>query len=111
VLRMSTPEIGAGTLIDYRLKLNGLPLRWQTRIESWDPPNRFVDTQVKGPYTLWHHTHDFLPLAGGTLMRDTVRFKLPVGWLGQLAAGPKVTADVERIFAYRALKIDERFGA
>lgn len=110
VLRQSTPEIGAGTLIDYRLKLNGLPFRWQTRIESWAPPRRFVDLQARGPYALWHHSHDFLPLAGGTLMRDTVRYQLPAGWLGQLAGGPKVSADVERIFDYRALKVDERFG-
>ncbi len=111
VLRQSTPEIGAGTHIDYRLKLNGVPLRWQTRIEAWQPPRRFVDLQARGPYALWHHTHDFLPLAGGTLMRDTVRYKLPAGWLGQLAGGPKVTADVERIFDYRARQVDERFGA
>ncbi len=110
VLRQSTPEIGAGTLIDYRLRLNGLPLRWQTRIETWEPPRRFVDLQARGPYALWHHTHDFLPLAGGTLMRDTVRYKLPAGWLGELAGGPKVAADVERIFDFRARKVDERFG-
>ena len=111
VLGMSTPQIGAGTLIDYRLKLNGIPFAWQTRIETWDPPRRFVDLQVKGPYALWHHTHDFIPLAGGTLMRDTVRYRLPAGWLGALASGPKVAGDVERIFDFRSRKIDERFGA
>jgi uncharacterized protein len=110
VLGISTPAIGAGTLIDYRLRLNGVPLAWQTRIDTWDPPRRFVDRQVKGPYALWHHAHDFIALAGGTLMRDTVRYRLPAGWLGTLAGGPKVARDVERIFEYRARNIDERFG-
>ncbi len=111
VLGTSTPVIGAGTLIDYRLKLNGIPIAWQTRIDTWDPPRRFIDLQAKGPYALWHHTHDFIPMAGGTLMRDTVRYRLPAGWLGALAGGGKVAGDVERIFDYRSRKIDERFGA
>ncbi len=111
VLGLSTPVIGAGTLIDYRLKFNGIPIAWQTRIDSWDPPRHFVDLQAKGPYALWHHRHDFIPLGGGTLMRDSVRYRLPAGWLGVLAGGSKVASDVERIFEYRARKIDERFGA
>jgi uncharacterized protein (TIGR01777 family) len=110
VLGMSTSEIGEGSLIDYKLRLAGVPLGWQTRIESWQPPHRFVDTQARGPYKLWHHTHDFEPLAGGTLMRDTVRYQLPVGWLGTAAGGAAVAAAVERIFAYRAQAIDQRFG-
>lgn len=111
VLGMSTPVIGAGTLIDYRLRLSGIPIAWQTRIDTWDPPRRFIDLQAKGPYALWHHTHDFIPMGAGTLMRDTVRYRLPAGWIGALAGGIKVAADVERIFDYRARKIDERFGA
>ena len=110
VMNVSTPEIGEGTLIDYRLRLWQVPLRWRTRIESWDPPRRFVDTQLQGPYALWHHTHDFEPLAGGTLMRDTVRYRLPAGWLGAAVAGATVHATVRRIFEYRARVIDERFG-
>jgi uncharacterized protein len=109
VLGMSTPQIGAGTLIDYRLKLNGIPFSWQTRIDTWDPPRRFIDLQASGPYALWHHTHDFIPMAGGTLMRDTVRYRLPAGWLGALAGGIKVARDVERIFDFRSRRIDERF--
>ena len=110
VVGKSTPEIGEGTLIDYRLRLNGLPLRWRSRIESWEPARRFVDTQVRGPYAHWHHTHEFVPLAGGTLMRDVVRYRLPLGWLGSVAAGWKVEAQVDEIFAYRARRIAERFG-
>jgi len=111
VLGMSTPKIGVGTLIDYRLKLNGIPIAWQTRIDAWEPPRRFIDLQAKGPYALWHHTHDFIPLGAGTLMRDTVRYRLPAGWLGALAGGIKVASDVERIFDHRSHKIDQRFGA
>lgn len=111
VLGQSTPALGAGTLIDYRLQLHGVPLAWQTRIDTWEPPRHFVDVQARGPYALWHHTHDFVPLAGGTLMRDTVRYRLPAGWLGALAGGWQVASDVERIFEYRSRRIDERFGA
>lgn len=110
VLGMSTPGIGAGTRIDYQLRLNGIPIAWRSRIEDWEPPRRFVDLQERGPYALWHHTHEFVPLAGGTLMRDTVRYRLPAGWLGALAGGPRVDADVGRIFDYRARMIDARFG-
>lgn len=110
LLGMSTPAIGAGTRIDYALRINGLPVRWQTLIDAWDPPRRFSDTQARGPYRLWHHTHEFLPLGGGTLMRDTVRYRLPVGWLGLAGAGWKVARDVTQIFDYRAEKIDARFG-
>jgi uncharacterized protein (TIGR01777 family) len=110
VLGMSTPTIGAGTRIDYRLRINGVPVRWQTLIDAWDPPRRFSDTQAKGPYSLWHHTHEFVALGAGTLMRDTVRYRLPAGWLGLVAGGWKVALDVESIFDYRARRIDERFG-
>ncbi len=106
----SSGEIGEGTLIDYGLRLDGIPVRWQSRIEAWDPPRAFVDTQAKGPYRLWHHTHEFVPMGTGTLMRDTVRYQLPAGWLGTLAAGRKVASYVQRIFDYRAQKIDEMFG-
>lgn len=49
----------AGTLIEYRLRWRRMPLRWTTFIEAWESPRRFVDSQVRGPYRLWHHTHTF----------------------------------------------------
>ena len=110
VLRKSTREIGEGTLIDYRLNLNGIPMGWQSRIENWEPTRRFVDTQVKGPYSHWLHAHEFIPLANGTLMRDVVRYRLPFGWLGSTVAGWKVESQVDQIFSYRAARIAERFG-
>lgn len=110
VVRSSTPAVGKDTLIDYRLELNGVPFKWRSRIESWEPERRFVDAQVSGPYALWHHTHEFVPVGAGTLLRDVVRYRLPMGWLGATLAGWKVESWVERIFAYRAEQIAARFG-
>src|SRR4051812_20455637 len=103
--RVVTPgpiAMGPATLIEYRLRLHGLPIRWRTTIAVWDPPHRFVDVQLSGPYRMWHHTHDFEPTAGGgTLMRDTVRYALPFGPLGELAHRLLVRRDLERIFDFR----------
>lgn len=101
VVKKSTPTIQDGTLIDYKLRVRGLPMRWRSRIEDWRPFERFVDTQLKGPYSKWHHTHEFIPFAGGTLMRDRVRYKVPLGSLGQLIMGPLIKSDVTSIFTFR----------
>ena len=93
-------EMRVGALIQYRLKLHGLPVDWLTRIDEWEPGERFVDTQLAGPYRLWHHTHTFVPHDAGTSMRDLVRYVLPLGALGRLAAAP-VRGDLERIFDFR----------
>ncbi len=110
VIGKSTDEIKEGTLIDYRLSLHGVPMKWRTRIEEWKPGQAFVDVQLSGPYRKWHHTHEFIPSAGGTLMRDRVLYKLPLGWFGDAAAGWKVENDVGEIFAFRRKKIAELFG-
>jgi ligand-binding SRPBCC domain-containing protein len=95
-------EMGVGTLIQYRLKLRGVPVSWLTSIQAWDPPHRFVDTQVRGPYALWHHTHTFVPDGdGGTLMTDTVRYAIGFGPFGDLAHRLFVRRDVEAIFDFR----------
>ena len=103
--RVVTPspiEMRAGTLLEYRLRLHGVPVRWRTRIAVWDPPARFVDVQLSGPYRFWHHTHDFEPDGrGGTLMRDTVRYALPLGPLGTLAHRLLVRRDLAEIFDFR----------
>jgi uncharacterized protein (TIGR01777 family) len=98
---ISTPEIQKGTLIDYTLSLHGIPFGWRTLIDVWEPNQRFVDTQLKGPYRQWHHTHAFESLGGGTLMADRVLYKLPLGFLGKAVAGFKVRNDVGTIFKYR----------
>ena len=110
VTGMSTPEIENQTLIDYKLKIHGVPVRWQSRIEDWTPPLRFVDTQTHGPYAKWHHTHSFFPVAGGTLAEDRVLYRVPMGALGKVVAGWKVKRDIETIFTYRKKIIQDLFG-
>jgi ligand-binding SRPBCC domain-containing protein len=96
-------ELRAGTLIQYRLRLHGMPIGWLTSIQAWDPPHRFVDVQVRGPYALWHHTHEFEARDDDTcLMRDTVRYAIGFGPLGALAARAFVHRDIAAIFDYRA---------
>jgi ligand-binding SRPBCC domain-containing protein len=90
--------IGSGVLIDYRLRIHGIPLRWQSEISRWDPPRAFVDEQRKGPYRRWVHTHTFEEERGGTRVGDSVEFDVPFEWL----AGRFVMRDVEAIFAFRA---------
>ena len=99
-------EMRAGALIEYRLTLHWLPVRWLTRIEEWVPGERFVDQQLHGPYALWHHTHEFE--ADGpdhTLMRDTVRYALPFGPLGEVAHRLFVARDLEQIFNFRGTNL------
>ena len=100
-------EMRAGTLIEYSLALHGIPIRWLTRIEEWEPGVRFVDAQLHGPYQLWYHTHEFEPDGDRhTLMRDTVRYALPLGPLGEIARRLFVARDLERIFDYRTVSLD-----
>jgi ligand-binding SRPBCC domain-containing protein len=96
----------AGTLIDYRIRVHGLPIRWRTEIVEWSPPHRFTDVQLRGPYTLWHHTHTFEERDGGTLCMDDVRYR-PRG--GRLINWLFVRRDVEKIFAFRQEKLAQIF--
>jgi ligand-binding SRPBCC domain-containing protein len=107
--RLVTPRpiaMGVGTFIQYRLRVHGVPVRWDTLIQAWEPPQRFVDVQVRGPYALWHHTHELSALAGErTLMRDTVRYAVGFGALGELAHRLVVRRDLEAIFDFRAMVV------
>lgn len=104
--------MGVGTEIRYRLRLHGVPVRWLTRIEEWDPPRGFVDRQVRGPYALWHHTHSFRELGPErTEMVDTVRYGHRLGPLGTVAEHLLVRRDLERIFDYRRDAIAGLIGA
>lgn len=105
--RVLTPmplQIEEGTLFDYRLSLHGIPFGWRSRISVWQPPHRFADEQLRGPYHTWFHEHVFEPADGGTRMTDRVTYRLP----GHPLAGPflpLVRRQLERIFAYRAQTI------
>lgn len=101
------PErIAAGTFIDYRLRLFGWSFAWRTEISVWNPPHRFVDRQIDGPYRLWVHTHRFRQTHGGTLIEDEVCYELPLRPLGELAH-PLVRLQLDRIFRFREKAIRE----
>ena len=108
--RIVTPQpIGMrpGALIEYRLRLHGIPIRWKTGITAWEPPLRFVDEQLSGPYRLWRHEHTFEEIEGGTLVEDRVRYAA-LG--GTLANRLLVARDLKEIFRYRHRKLQEAFG-
>ena len=100
-------EMRRGAFIDYRLRLHGIPLAWRSEITVWDPPRKFVDDQVKGPYRLWHHEHTFEEKEGGTLVRDHVDYAVPGGLLIQKLM---VGREVERIFTFRRRKLADLFS-
>ena len=108
--RVLTPPpitIQSGTLIDYRLTLRMIPIRWRTEISSWDPPNSFTDRQLKGPYLLWEHNHTFEEFEEGTRVTDHVRYKVPGG---RIVHAMVVKNDLLRIFEYRQQKMLELFS-
>lgn len=90
-----------GAVIDYTVRTLGLPVRWTTLIAEYDPPHRFVDIQLKGPYSFWHHTHRFEKADRGTRIIDEVRYALPFGPLGELARLFIVKGKLEKIFDFR----------
>lgn len=93
--------LAAGAVLDYRIRWLGLPFRWRSLIREYDPPHRFVDVQVIGPYARWEHRHMFVEEAGGTVMEDRVTYRLPLGPIGELAHRLGVRRQLEAIFAYR----------
>ncbi len=101
-------KMQAGTLIDYKLRLRGWPMKWRSQITIWEPPRRFVDEQVRGPYQQWIHEHTFQERGDATLCRDYVRYAM---WGGALVNALLVRRDIETIFAYRKMKLREIFGA
>lgn len=109
--RIVTPvpiEMQPGVLIDYRLRLHGIPFNWRTKITAWEPTHRFVDEQIRGPYRCWIHEHFFEPAEGGTLVRDRVTYSVPGGVLIQKLL---VGRDLSAIFSFRQQKLQEVMGS
>jgi ligand-binding SRPBCC domain-containing protein len=107
VLTPAPTELREGTMIDYKLMIHGLPVKWRTRIRAWQPPHFFVDEQLRGPYRLWIHKHTFDPFNGGTLVRDLVNYAVPFdfavhGWF--------VRPNIEDIFQYRSDQLRKLFS-
>ena len=107
VLTPAPTRMAVGTLIDYKLRLRGIPVRWQSEITVWEPPHRFVDEQRRGPYSMWVHEHTFEKKDGGTLAKDNVNYAVPGGALVNRLF---VARDVRKIFEYRTERLLEALG-
>jgi ligand-binding SRPBCC domain-containing protein len=100
-------EMRVGALIEYRIRIHGIPVRWKTRITEWEPPNYFVDEQISGPYRQWIHRHTFEERGDSTLARDEVAYAVPLDFLMHNAF---VRPDIEKIFAYRTEVLQKLFA-
>jgi hypothetical protein len=101
------PVMAAGAVLDYRIRWLGAPLRWRTYVREYDPPARFVDVQVRGPYDRWEHRHLFLEERGGTWVEDRVTYRLPLGPLGRAVHALVVRRQLAAIWAYRRARLGE----
>ena len=110
ILTPTPIEMRVGTLIDYRIKIRRIPVRWRTEISAWEPPYRFVDEQLRGPYHTWHHEHTFTAVDGGTEIRDVVHYRPRGGPLAPMIDRWFVEGDVTRIFEYRQEQLARHYG-
>jgi ligand-binding SRPBCC domain-containing protein len=108
-LRLLTPStaLAAGAVLDFRVVWLGLPLSWRTYIREYDPPYRFVDVQVRGPWARWEHRHLFLEEGGGTWVEDRVTYRLPLGPLGRALHGALVHRQLRDMWAFRQARLGE----
>jgi hypothetical protein len=109
ILTPTPINMSTGCLIDYKIYLMGIPIHWRTLITDFEPPHMFVDQQIKGPYTMWHHTHTFQKVDGGVEIKDRVVYSIPFSILGRLLNFLWIRKDLENIFNYRKKVIDELF--
>jgi uncharacterized protein len=110
IISKTTDKIQKGTLIDYRLRIHGAPVRWRTLISEWKPEDHFVDEQLKGPYSKWRHLHTFRKVPGGCIIGDEVIYRVPGSFLGAALLSAWIAKDVSQIFSYRQKRIEEMFG-
>jgi ligand-binding SRPBCC domain-containing protein len=102
--------MAAGLRLHYRVRPLGVPQRWTSLISVWQPPDRFVDEQLRGPYRRWHHLHEFEEVTGGTRIHDRVEYEMPFGIIGRLARRLFVSRELDSIFDYRTRVIEQLFG-
>ena len=102
-------EMGPGRIIDYQIYLLGIPIHWRTLITDYNPPNMFIDQQIKGPYNMWHHTHTFHKVEGGVEIKDKVVYSIPFGILGRILNYLWIRKDLENIFVHLKIVIDKLF--
>ena len=107
---MTTENIVEGAEITYKLSLYGVPMKWVSEIQNWNPGKEFVDVQRKGPYSLWYHHHTFESIRSGTLIIDEVHYAVPMGPLGIVFALPLIKIQLQRIFSHRVEAIKKIFS-
>lgn len=109
IITPSPIVLKTGALIEYKLSLHGIPMYWKTEITKWNPPFEFEDTQLRGPYKQWIHTHKFTELSPtSTLMEDEVRYRLPLEPLGDIAQF-LIARQIKGIFEYRQTAVAGAF--
>ena len=112
--RIFTPspiDMKEGALIDYTINIMFMPIRWRTLITKYDPPNIFVDQQLSGPYSMWHHTHTFEQLSDNeTLIKDEVIYSIPFSFIGKIIHYLYIKGELEKIFTHRENKIEQIFN-
>ena len=110
ILTPTPIKMEKGALIDYTIKIIVVPIHWRTYISDYDPPHKFVDQQIKGPYSFWHHTHTFKEVEGGVEIKDKVKYAIPMGLLGRFVHAIYIKNDLKKIFAHRKTVIDDVFS-
>jgi len=105
-----TRTMATGAVLDYRLRWFGVPLRWRAYVREYDPPFRFLDVQLQGPYARWEHRHRFLEEDGGTIVEDRVVYRLPLGAVGRVLHAGVVGRQLRAAWAYRTRRLAELLG-
>ena len=101
ILTPTPIDMNKGTVIDYTIRLFGIPIHWRTLITKYNPPFEFVDEQIKGPYNFWHHSHKFKKVDGGVEISDRVIYSIPMGIIGSVLHFIWIKRDLEKIFLHR----------